>query len=364
VLIWTGSTHKQQHLVNMTGADFSFFGIYQHVFIIISFTLTWHRYYQLEGDMLISAESCPLADLGIGKGRWIGNMGLSNGSFQAKPDQTPQSRRYFLRVAPALLLVLLVVSTILSGCRPKNQTSGGSITVAGSTSVQPFAEMLAEEYTGRFPQRPPINIQGGGSSAGGRAVLTGAAEIGMLSRQPAEAEKELTAITIVHDALAVVVHPDNPVRSLSSEQIRAIFAGHISTWSSVGGSDNKIHVVSREEGSGTRTAFDELIMADTDVAARAIVQDSNGAVRQAVAQDKNAIGYISLGLVDNTVAAIEVDKVKPTLENCRAGKYALIRPFLFVVQEKLDPNSQAFIDFVLSDDGQSLLAEEGLVTVK
>jgi phosphate transport system substrate-binding protein len=217
-----------------------------------------------------------------------------------------------------------------------------------------------------IPNRPAVNIQGGGSSAGGRAVLTGAAEIGMLSRQPAEAEKELTDITIAHDALAVVVHPAKPVSSLSSEPNPGHFRRPRVHWSGpVVRNRRTYHVVSREEGSGTRTAFDELIMGSTDVAARAIVQDSNGAVRETIAQDRNAIGYISLGLVDNRVTAIEVDNVKPTLANCRTGEYALIRPFLFLTRQKLDPASQAFIDFVLSDHGQNLLlAEEGLVTGK
>lgn len=265
-------------------------------------------------------------------------------------------------ILPALLLVVVAFGLMVGGCAPGARTSRSSITVAGSTSVQPFAEMLAEEYATRFPDRPAVNIQGGGSSAGGRAVLTGAAQIGMLSRQPAEAEKELDVITIAHDALAVVIHPQNPVTNLTANQICAVFAGTVSEWTAVGGTSRRIHVVSREEGSGTRTAFDDLIMRGTDVAARAVVQDSNGAVREAVAQDKNAIGYISLGLVDDRVKAVKVDGIEPTLANCRAGNYILIRPFLFVTKGKPDPKSRAFIDFVLSEDGQSLLAEEGLVT--
>jgi phosphate transport system substrate-binding protein len=296
----------------------------------------------------------------------ISQMVAANDSV---PTVTPAGklsgrRHRFGLAALALVLIVVTFGIVLGGCRPRGRTSSLSITVAGSTSVQPFAEMLAEEYAKQYPNRPAVNVQGGGSSAGGRAVLNGAAQIGMLSRQPAEAEKELTDIPIAHDALAVVVHPQNPISSLSSGQIRAIFAGTVSHWSALGGTGGRIHVVSREEGSGTRTAFDDLIMGSTDVAARAIVQDSNGAVRETIAQDRNAIGYISLGLVDNRVTAVEVDNVKPTLANCRTGEYALIRPFLFLTRQKLDPASQAFIDFVLSDHGQNLLAEEGLVTGK
>jgi phosphate transport system substrate-binding protein len=222
--------------------------------------------------------------------------------------------------------------------------------------------LLAEDYSRRYPDRPAVNVQGGGSSAGARAAMSGAAQIGMMSRELAPTEKELTPLVIVRDAIALVVHPSNPVEDLTVDQVKRIFAGEIADWGAVSGPPGRINVVSREEGSGTRGAFDELVMKGADVAARAIVQDSNGAVRQTVAQDKMGIGYISLGLVDRTVKAVAVAGVTPTVESARAGEYTLVRPFLFVYKGQMAPDVKAFVDFVLGDEGQAMLASEGLVT--
>jgi len=146
-----------------------------------------------------------------------------------------------------------------------------------------------------------INIQGGGSSAGARSVLSGVAEVGMLSRELQGDEKALIPTIIAYDAIALIVHPSNPSRNLDIDEIRSIFTGEITNWLEVGGKSRKIHAVAREEGSGTRGAFDEIIMGTAEVTPGAIVQDSNGAVREIVAGDPSAIGYLSLGLVDKRV---------------------------------------------------------------
>lgn len=293
-----------------------------------------------------------------------------SGAWQENPFKFVEYIQLFRMRSVAILLVLTISLSILPlGCVPGKSGSdsskgGASITFAGSTSVQPFAEMLAEEYAAKYPDRPSINVQGGGSSAGARAALTGAAQVGMMSRELDPSEKELSAIVIAHDAIAVVVHPSNPVTNLTKDQVRKIFSGAISDWSQVGGKPGKIHVVSREEGSGTRGSFDEMVLGGEDVDPRAIVQDSNGAVRETVADDPNAIGYISLGIVDQRVKAVSIDGVQPTVDNCKSGKYAVVRPFLFVYKGELSQGAKDFIDFVLSDEGQKLLANEGLVTVK
>lgn len=266
------------------------------------------------------------------------------------------------RLVPVFLFLCLCVAVAtFSGCARRSDRAG-SITLAGSTSVQPFAEMLAEEYARRYPDRPPVNVQGGGSSAGARAAFSGTAHIGMMSREPAESEKELVPTVIAVDALALIVHRDNKVADLTKDQIRGIFSGSITDWGELGGTPGTIHVISREEGSGTRGAFDELIMEGDDVMARAIVQDSNGAVRETVAGDPRAIGYVSLGLVDERVRAVRVDGVEASVESVRRREYTLVRPFLFVVKGDYTPEAKAFLDFVLGEDGQRILAEEGLVT--
>lgn len=256
----------------------------------------------------------------------------------------------------ALLFVLSATGCVRAGDDPS------SITLAGSTSVQPFAEMLAEEYAKLYPDRPAINVQGGGSTAGAKAALSKTAQIGMLSRSLSASEGELSAILIAQDAIAVIVHPSNRVQEMTADEIAGVFSGTITDWGELGGASGKIHAISREEGSGTRGAFDDLIMKGTEVAPRAIVQDSNGSVREIVAQDELSIGYISLGLVDERVKAVVVDGVTATLENCRTGEYALVRPFLFVYTGETDMHTRDYVDFVLGPEGQKMLSAEGLVT--
>ncbi|MHB1133243.1 MAG: phosphate ABC transporter substrate-binding protein [Chloroflexota bacterium] len=255
---------------------------------------------------------------------------------------------------------LLLTLPLFSGC----QRSQGGVTVAGSTSVQPFAEALAEEFMRQHPTIG-INVQGGGSSAGIQAALTGAAEIGMSSRELKQAEQaQLRVDVIALDAIAVVVHPSNPVSGLSIDQINAIFSGQSRNWRELGGSDRAIHIVTREEGSGTRGAFQELVMGETDIYPGAIVQDSNGAVRQVVSDDPFAIGYVSLGLVNEQVKAVQIDGVPASHDNVINQTYKLTRPFIYVEKGTPSANAQAFIDFTLGREGQEILTKEGLVPVQ
>lgn len=266
----------------------------------------------------------------------------------------------------SLLLVVagLLLAISLTGCTPRTTSSQGvTITLAGSTSVQPFAEILAEEYMTKHPEHS-VNVQGGGSSAGVTAAQSGAAEIGMLSRDLKGNEKTLKEYVIAHDAIAITVHPSNPVAQLSKQQAQGIFAGKIKNWKEVGGPDHPIHVVSREEGSGTRSAFDEMIVGKEEVTPWAMVQDSNGAVRETVAGDRFAIGYVSLGLVDERVKAVAVDGVFPSIKTVIDKSYGIVRPFLFVTKTEPQGLTKAFIDYVLSPAGQSMLQREGLVPVQ
>jgi phosphate transport system substrate-binding protein len=257
----------------------------------------------------------------------------------------------------AFFLCLLV----LAGCG--RDKAGTGITVAGSTSVQPFADKWAEVYMEENPGKI-VNIQGGGSSAGIQATKSGACNIGTSSRDLKTEEKDLTEIVVARDGLAIIVHPLNSIDNLTIEQVKGIFNGKIRNWQELGGIDKLITVVTREEGSGTRGAFQELVMKKDRVAKSAIVQDSNGTVREIVAGDPNAIGYISLGLVNNKVRALKLNGVPATDENIISKKYRLVRPFLFVTKGEPTPACQGFIDFVRSAEGQKLVSEEGLISIK
>jgi len=236
------------------------------------------------------------------------------------------------------------------------------MTVAGSTSVEPFAELLAEEYMSMHPEAH-IYVQGGGSTAGIEAALSGAANIGMSSRNLIDAEKKLYAVTIAKDAIAVIVHPSSAVEDLPLDRIREIFSGRITNWKELGGPDHPIDIVTREEGSGTRESFQKFVMGKEDISLGALVQDSNGAVRQVISSDPNAIGYISLGLVNDQVKALRISGVQPNLANVYNGNYTLVRPFLFVFNGEPAGEAKTFLEFVLTPSAQKLLLKEGLVPV-
>jgi phosphate transport system substrate-binding protein len=242
-------------------------------------------------------------------------------------------------------------------------TSRNEVIVAGSTSIQPFADRWAEVFDKKHPG-VFVNIQGGGSSAGIQAAKSGAADIGMSSRALKLDEKDLLEIIVAHDGLAIIAHPSNPVHGLRQIEVRQIFSGEIPNWSYLGGPDKPITVVTREEGSGTRGAFQELVMGKERIFRGAIVQDSNGTVREIVANDPNAIGYISLGLVDRRVRTMALDGVAPSEASINAKTYKLVRPFLFVTRGELSGLAREFVDFILSPEGQDMARREGLLAIQ
>jgi phosphate transport system substrate-binding protein len=229
--------------------------------------------------------------------------------------------------------------------------------------VQPFAEKLAEIFMQQHP-KALINVQGGGSSAGIYAARQGAADLGASSRELVAAEKDLIEIPIAFDGIAVIVHPTNPLTTLSLEQLRQIFQGRMQDWGALGLKPHPIHLITREEGSGTREAFEHLVMGKAEITPAALVQDSNGSVRELVAGDPYALGYISAGLVDNRVKAVAIDGISPTPENIKNRTYELVRRFLLVSRTPPAGLCQSFVDFILSPQGQKILETEGLVGVK
>jgi len=253
-------------------------------------------------------------------------------------------------------LVLVPAALSLSGCS-RGAASGGRSTleIGGSTSVAPAMELLAAAYMEANPSIR-INVNGTGSSDGIRNA--GALyQIGMTSRDltPAELGMGLNQQVIAIDGIAVIVHGSSPLRDLSLERIRAIYTGEITDWSEV--SDSKsgpIAVVTREEGSGTRGAFEELAGFPGRLRPGAVEGPSTGAVRSAVAGNPNAIGYVSLGSVDASVRAIRVDGIEATVDGVRSGAYRIARPFILLYND-LHPAGKAFLDWVISD-GQSIVA--------
>jgi phosphate transport system substrate-binding protein len=267
-----------------------------------------------------------------------------------------------LSLVSGFFLLFCFLASTLVGCGSKGAHQ--AICVAGSTSVQPFAEKLAEDFMRQHPQIR-IDVQGGGSSAGIYAAQQGAADLGASSRELTAQEKELTEIPIAYDGIAIIVNKQNSLDNLTLNQIRQIFQGEITDWSQFNLKPHPIHIITREEGSGTRNAFEELVMGKhAEITPIALVQDSNGSVREIVADDPYAIGYISMGLVDQRVKPVSVDGVAPTRENVKSRAYKLVRRFLLVTRALKPGSCQDFVNFILSAKGQSMLESEGLVGVE
>jgi len=271
-------------------------------------------------------------------------------------------------------LLMLSVLAVLSACTSNNndkQTSDGSstsatVSISGSTSVGPLAEKLAAKYTEE--DNTNIEINQIGSSAGITNAISGVSEIGMSSRDLKEEERAngLNEVVIAYDGIVVVTHPSNKVKDLTMEQIKQIFTGEVTNWNELGGDDLEIVVVSREDGSGSRDAFQEIVeYSSGELIRNSIIASGNGNIKTTVANNKHAVGFISFEYIDDSISTIDINGVEATAENVLQEKYSLSRPFLFVYKEgQLTDAGQRFIDFILSEEGQLIAAEAGAIPVK
>lgn len=259
-----------------------------------------------------------------------------------------------IQLAGALLATVLA----LTACG--SSTQGAKIAIEGSTSMQKLVQELADTYTAKNPG-VTIEITADGSSAGIKAAGAGTTDIGMSSRAIKDEEKStgLVEKQLAWDAIAVIVHPDNPVKDLTVEQLAQIYTKQVTNWKDLGGADSAIVVVARDTSSGTREAFDTLtgtkdaVKADQEAA-------KTGEVKTVVAQNPNAIGYLSLPYVDATVKALNIGGVTPSEATVGDGTYIMKRPFVLVTKGDPNPAVKAFYDFISSDDGTAIIAKEAL----
>lgn len=241
--------------------------------------------------------------------------------------------------------------------------AGGSahqeVIVTGSTTLLPIAEVSGEMYAKDHPDTS-ILVSGLGSSAGIESVSTGSSDIGTSSRELKGAEPGLGLddTPVAFDAIAVIVNPRNPIDGLTSDEVRGIFAGEITNWREVRGPDMEIGIVNRDEASGTREAFNKILMRDATFDRGAVVLPGTGQVRAVVAQVEGSIGYISLGFVNDEVKPIAIDGVEPSEATVVSGDYLIQRTLHFFTKGTVSDAAQDYIDYVLSPDVQDVIVRE------
>ena len=259
--------------------------------------------------------------------------------------------------------------TTTSEAAPAEETTAdlsGTISLAGSTSMEKLANAVAESFMEKYPN-VTVTAEFTGSSAGIESLLAGSVDIGDASRALKDSEKEAGAVEniVAIDGIAVVTDTENSVADLTKDQLISIYTGQITNWSELGGDDEAIVVIGREAGSGTRGAFEELLdIADQCVYANEL--DSTGAVMAKVASTPGAIGYVSLDVVDDTVKAFSLEGVEATADNIKAGNYFLSRPFVMATKGEVSEQNdlvKALFDYLSSDEGKAVISGVGLITV-
>ena len=240
----------------------------------------------------------------------------------------------------------------------------GSISMVGSTSMEKFATALSEVFMEKYPN-VTVQAEFVGSGAGIEAVTNGSADIGNSSRNLKEEEiaKGVTENIVAIDGIAVVSDPANTVEDLTKDQLINVYNGTTTNWKDLGGADQPIVVIGRESGSGTRSAFEELLKLE-DACKYSNELDSTGAVMAKVASTPGSIGYVSLDVLDDTVSTLKLEGIEPTPENIKAGSYFLSRPFVMATKGEISEQSdlvKALFDYIYSDDGTELVKSVGLI---
>ena len=240
----------------------------------------------------------------------------------------------------------------------------GTVTLAGSTSMQKLCEAMIESFEEAYPDIT-VTAEYTGSGAGLEALAGGKTDIGNASRSLKDGEKQSGAVEniVAIDGIAVITHKDSVVSDLTAQQLTDIYTGKITNWKDLGGGDEAIVVLGREAGSGTRGAFEELLKIE-DQCAYAQELDSTGGVLAKVAATPGSIGYVSLDVVDDTVKALSLDGVAPTEENIVAGSYKLSRPFVMATLGTIEEQNdlvKTWFNYVQSDEGQAVIKAMGLI---
>lgn len=276
-------------------------------------------------------------------------------------------KRLVLLAAVLSLVALVGANDSLARRRPN------ALTITGSTTVLPIAQRAAEEFMEYQPEAN-ISVRGGGSGVGIAALIDGIADIADASR-PIKTKEIATCrskgidpvgTVVAKDGIAIVIHPSNPLKEPSLEQLKAIYTGEINKWSELSkkGKPKPIVVVSRDVASGTFEVFKELVLKGGKTREDALMLASNKAVATTVATTPDAIGYIGLGYLSPDVKAVNIEGVAPTNETVVSGEYQIARPLFMYTNGEPSGLAKSFIDFIMSKKGQKIVEEVGFVPVK
>ena len=274
-----------------------------------------------------------------------------------------------LRKLNQIIISLTLISLLLFSANVV--AAENNIVAKGSTTVLPISQACAEAFMDQNKDID-ISVQGGGSGVGIASIIDGTCDIGNASRPIKEKEiktaeekgVDVFVNIVARDAIAVVLHPANDIDGLTLQQIKAIYTGEVSNWSEVGGPNQEIVVISRDSSSGTFEAFNELALDKEKVRPDALLQASNSAVATTVANTPGAIGYVGLGYVNEKIKAITVENVMPSKETVNSDTYPLARPLFMYTNGEPTGAVKEFMDFVMSEEGQKLVEENGYISVK
>lgn len=273
-------------------------------------------------------------------------------------------RKIFLKKIVTCVCAAVILAGVLAGCKKEEGQQSGSIQMSGSTSMEKIVNALIEDFTNQN-EKITITAEFTGSSAGVEAVINGTVDIGNASRELKDSEKEKGAVEniIAIDGIAVIVDKANTVTNLTKEQLIGIYTGTVKNWSELGGLDAPIVVVGREAGSGTRGAFEEILGIE-DACQYANELDNTGAVVAKVASTPGSIGYVSLDVLNDSVAAVSLDGVSATAEHIKDGSYFLSRPFVMATKGAISEQNEAvkaFFDYLSSEQGKAIIEQIGLI---
>jgi phosphate transport system substrate-binding protein len=270
-----------------------------------------------------------------------------------------------------LFLISAVAAIAVAGFTGCGKKDSKVIVINGSTTVNPIVQKASELYSKKHPN-VQFSVKGTGSGDGIKSLINGTCEIAMASRKMKDKEHKMAKekgldvkeIAVGADMIVPIVHPDNSVDNLTTEQLKKIYTGDIKNWKEVGGEDSKIVVISRESSSGTFGVWNKKILEKKHkVRQDADYQKTNPGVAQTVAGNKQAIGYVGLGFVNPQVKAIDVNGVAPKVEN--SDKHPVARLlYLYVDTNKLSKEAQSFIDYIKSPEGQEIVKSENFIPLK